>query len=242
LLVGLSGVALPVVAQESLSIAVTELTHASGSIGASPEDIFARYGRPAKVEQPGLLDSFGVLGDKQITLIQYYDVDGGGRLAFLFRGQYRVAGIGFDNLRSSRYLSLTDFFRSVPRTAVLESCIQRDAFHHMPGDEYDFGTVPYTTMVATATRAWATPSGGLFFARYRLDGNERKVYDPVSGKDRIMPPRAVDNLKLLQFAWLPIAGRNEISDAHPGPDADLSTITIPYPETPCYSGTGAPIR
>lgn len=42
----------------------------------------------------------------------------------------------------------------------------------------------------------------------------RKSYDAVNGKDKIMPPRVVDDLKLLAFAWLPLAGRNGLGDIH----------------------------
>jgi hypothetical protein len=221
------------------------LPHLTKLIGSTPLDVYKRFGRPARVEKAGALGGFGDAGGHQVNLIQYYDVDGGGRVALFFWGDYQVGGIGFDNLESSRYLTLANFFTTLGtlRTTLLESCIQPDAYHHMPGDAYEWpGHPPNTVMVATATARWATSTGGMLYVRSRLDGHARKAYDPVSGVDRLLPPLRLDALRLLQFVWIPSPGRNRISDAHPGPDEDLSTTSISYPDGPCYSGDGAPIR
>jgi len=209
-------------------------------IGATPEQIYKRFGRPARVEQ----NVVGDVGGSAITLCQYFDVQDGGRLALFYWGRYHVGAVGFDNLNSTRYHLLDTFFPAVHavRSEALETCIQPDAYHHMPGDSYEWPGQPSDdTMVATVTAKWATRTGGLLFVRWRLDGNIQKVYDPVTGKDRILPTQAIDKLKLLQMVWFPIAGTNDLHDMHPTARADLSTLTFSYPTSPCYSGNGRPV-
>ncbi len=42
-----------ILAQTSASITIPELADVKNAIGESPEDLFERYGRPAKVEDAG---------------------------------------------------------------------------------------------------------------------------------------------------------------------------------------------
>jgi len=194
------------------------LARVSTLLMGTPQQVYGILGRPVRVYRNGLCCSVGRYDSGAI--VQTYDVDGGGVVAFLYQHEkidptYRAVGIVFDNLTSNVFRPLTNFFPNGVPAAAQRFCLVKDFFHAL--DDEKLQGVAATLAETTTGR---TSNGAVFFARFRTDGRVARTYDAVRGETVSRPLRNTVGMKLLQWGYFVAQGR--VMDLHYGNNTDFS--------------------
>jgi hypothetical protein len=200
-------------------VSISQIAPVTQFFHMTPEQVFEKLGRPTVTQMETDCCKLGTYMGPLLTHI--YDLDDGGRIAFIYEAPWNIHGIIYDSFDSVQSHDLYDFFAGAsPLYAKILECFGPD---HSYATEHEEAKGPVKATAIVFTHLSGRESGSDFYMLHRLNAQLAKEYDHVPARQTVQVITSYSGMFLTQFGFF--LESTIINDLHLAVGEDFSTLT-----------------